>query len=397
MNKFKLLICLLLISSGLRAQTRQIQGTVVSSDDGQPLIGVTVLIEGTTQGTSSNADGSWQLAVPDNGNPVKLSFSYIGYETQVHTVAAGQTMLNVRLSASSLELEEVVAIGYGVMRKSDVTGAVASITPEQLQKTPAAGLDQALQGRAAGVTINASSGQPGASAEVRIRGIGTVNDSSPIYVVDGVITDDISFVNPQDIASTEILKDASATAIYGSRGANGVIIVTTKSGKAGSKINIDFNAYVGIQNRWNKLDLMGRDEFAQTIINLEGTQSQIDYFNKNGFNSWLSAYRLGSSSYYPVVKSASNPDGLDYSSIETDWQDEVFKPNAIIQNYHISASGGSDKSTYALSASYFTQEGTIIGSDFERLTLRSNTSYQLTKWLKVGENISSRTRRAATP
>ena len=388
MNKFKLLICLLLISSGLRAQTRQIQGTVVSSDDGQPLIGVTVLIEGTTQGTSSNADGSWQLAVPDNGNPVKLSFSYIGYETQVHTVAAGQTMLNVRLSASSLELEEVVAIGYGVMRKSDVTGAVASITPEQLQKTPAAGLDQALQGRAAGVTINASSGQPGASAEVRIRGIGTVNDSSPIYVVDGVITDDISFVNPQDIASTEILKDASATAIYGSRGANGVIIVTTKSGKAGSKINIDFNAYVGIQNRWNKLDLMGRDEFAQTIINLEGTQSQIDYFNKNGFNSWLSAYRLGSSSYYPVVKSASNPDGLDYSSIETDWQDEVFKPNAIIQNYHISASGGSDKSTYALSASYFTQEGTIIGSDFERLTLRSNTSYQLTKWLKVGENIS---------
>ena len=388
MNKFKLLICLLLISSGLRAQTRQIQGTVVSSDDGQPLIGVTVLIEGTTQGTSSNADGSWQLAVPDNGNPVKLSFSYIGYETQVHTVAAGQTMLNVRLSASSLELEDVVAIGYGVMRKSDVTGAVASITPEQLQKTPAAGLDQALQGRAAGVTINASSGQPGASAEVRIRGIGTVNDSSPIYVVDGVITDDISFVNPQDIASTEILKDASATAIYGSRGANGVIIVTTKSGKAGSKINIDFNAYVGIQNRWNKLDLMGRDEFAQTIINLEGTQSQIDYFNKNGFNSWLSAYRLGSSSYYPVVKSASNPDGLDYSSIETDWQDEVFKPNAIIQNYHISASGGSDKSTYALSASYFTQEGTIIGSDFERLTLRSNTSYQLTKWLKVGENIS---------
>ena len=238
------------------------------------------------------------------------------------------------------------------------------------------------------MTINASSGQPGASAEVRIRGIGTVNDSSPIYVVDGVITDDISFVNPQDIASTEILKDASATAIYGSRGANGVIIVTTKRGKAGSKINIDFNAYVGIQNRWNKLDLMGRDEFAQTIINLEGTQSQIDYFNKNGFNSWLSAYRLGSSSYYPVVKSASNPDGLDYSSIETDWQDEVFKRNAIIQNYHISASGGSDKSTYALSASYFTQEGTIIGSDFERLTLRSNTSYQLTKWLKVGENIS---------
>ena len=126
MNKFKLLICLLLISSGLRAQTRQIQGTVVSSDDGQPLIGVTVLIEGTTQGTSSNADGSWQLAVPDNGNPVKLSFSYIGYETQVHTVAAGQTMLNVRLSASSLELEEVVAIGYGVMRKSDVTGALLS-------------------------------------------------------------------------------------------------------------------------------------------------------------------------------------------------------------------------------------------------------------------------------
>ncbi|MFZ4724736.1 MAG: SusC/RagA family TonB-linked outer membrane protein, partial [Paludibacter sp.] len=283
-------------------------------------------------------------------------------------------------------LDEVVAIGYGTMKKSDLTGAVTSIKSDALQKTPSAGLDQALQGRAAGVTVNANSGQPGAAAVIRIRGIGTVNGSGPIYVVDGMILDNISFLSPNDIESTEILKDASSTAIYGSRGANGVILVTTKKGKEG-KSNISFNAYAGIQNRWKQLDLMQRDEFVKTIISLNNVFSERSYFKSNGFNKWLSAYRLGSP-YYPTVKLSSTSTGFDYSQIETDWQNEVFNENALIQNYHLSIDGGTEKDRYALSGSYFNQDGTIIGSNFERFTLRINSSHKIRKWLTIGENLS---------
>lgn len=275
MRKLFLVICAALCAVSLYAQGTKVQGTVTSKEDGLPLVGVTVMIKGTFTGTSTDANGSYSIALPKGGGI--LTFSYIGYKDQDRTVSQSTTTLDVVLESDAMMLDEVVAIGYGVMRKSDLTGAVASVSAEQLQKTPAAGLDQALQGRAAGVTVNSSTGQPGAAAEVRIRGIGTVNDSSPIYVVDGVITNDISFLNPNDIASTEILKDASSTAIYGSRGANGVIIVTTKSGnKDHSKINVEFNAYVGIQNRWNKLDLMGSAEQAVTEIAMQGQQSQIN-------------------------------------------------------------------------------------------------------------------------
>ncbi len=386
MRKFILAVSALLCSIGLYAQGTKVQGVVTSKEDGQPLPGVTVMVKGTFTGTSTDANGSYSISLPEGGG--FLTYSYLGYKDQEKAVSASTTTLDVVMETDAMMLDEVVAIGYGVMRKSDLTGAVASVSAEQLQKTPAAGLDQALQGRAAGVTVNASSGQPGAAAEVRIRGIGTVNDSSPIYVVDGVITNDITFLNPNDIASTEILKDASSTAIYGSRGANGVIIVTTKSGNKDSKINVEFNAYVGIQNRWNKLDLMGSHEQASAQVIMQGQQSQIKWFNEKGFNSWLSTYKLGKSSYYPVVLSEKNPNGLDYSAINTDWQDEVFEKNALIQNYHASVSGGTEKSSYALSASYFSQEGTIMGSNFKRLTLRSNTTYTITKWLKIGENIS---------
>lgn len=386
MRKLILVICAVLCTIGAHAQGTKVQGVVSSKEDGLPLPGVTVMVKGTFTGTSTDANGSYSITLPKGGGI--LTFSYLGYKDQEQPVSATTTTLNVVLESDAMMLDEVVAIGYGVMRKSDLTGAVASVSAEQLQKTPAAGLDQALQGRAAGVTVNASSGQPGAAAEVRIRGIGTVNDSTPIYVVDGVITSDINYLNPNDIASTEILKDASSTAIYGSRGANGVIIVTTKGGGKDSKVNVEFNAYVGIQNRWNKLDLMGAYEQAVTSITMQGQQSQINYFNEKGFNAWLSAYKLGKSKYYPVIRSESNPDGLDYSAIDTDWQDEVFRKNAIIQNYHVSVSGGTEKSSYALSASYFSQDGTIMGSNFKRLTLRSNTTYTIAKWLKVGENIS---------
>ncbi|HEY6914010.1 MAG TPA: TonB-dependent receptor, partial [Paludibacter sp.] len=249
-------------------------------------------------------------------------------------------------------------------------------------------LDQALQGRAAGVTVNANTGQPGAAASIRIRGIGSVmGGSDPIFVVDGMITNNISFLSPNDIESTEILKDASSTAIYGSRGANGVILVTTKKGKEG-KNNISLNVYTGVQNRWNKLDLMQRDEFAKTLISLNNLTSEKNYFKNYGFNKWLSAYRLGTSPYYPSVMSAANPTGMDYSTVETDWQEEVFHANALVQNYHLSFDGGTAKDRYTITASYFNQDGTIIGSNYERLTLRINSSHKVKSWLNVGENLS---------
>ena len=387
MKRFLLTMLLLLCASSIYAQSRRIEGRVTSEEDGEPLIGVSVTIKGTYTGVATDVNGHYAITLPTAGEHL-LVFTYIGYSNEERRVSGATTTMDVVMRTDATMIEEVVAIGYGTMRKSDLTGAVASVSSEQLTKTPAAGIDKALQGRAAGVTVNASSGQPGAGAEVRIRGIGTVNDSSPIYVVDGVITSDINYLNPNDIASTEILKDASSTAIYGSRGANGVIIITTKSGSKQSKVNVEFNAYVGIQNRWNKLSLMGTEEQARTEVTMQGQQSQINYFNQNGFNQWLSTYKLGSSSFYPVVKSSTTPNGLDYSAINTDWQDEVFKPNAVIQNYHLAVSGGSDKSTYAISASYFNQDGTIMGSNFNRLTLRANTTYTITKWLKIGENIS---------
>lgn len=385
MRKLLLTLCGLLVFATLHAQTMRVSGVVTSKEDNAPLPGVTVMIKGTFQGASTDAEGAYTITLPKGGT---LEFSSLGYKSTERAVTPSTSRIDVQLETDAMMLEEVVAIGYGTMRKSDLTGAIASVSAAELQKTPAAGLDQALQGRAAGVTVNANSGQPGASAEVRIRGIGTVNDSSPIYVVDGVITNDINFLNPNDIESTEILKDASSTAIYGSRGANGVIIVTTKRGNRDSKVNVDFNAYVGIQNRWRKLDLMKSQEFAATIVHMGNVASEIKLYEEQGFSRWLSAYRLSKSPYYPVVKSDQNPDGFDYSAVETDWQDEVFRSNAVIQNYHVGVSGGNDKNSYALSASYFSQDGTIIGSNFKRLTLRANTTYTITKWLKVGENIS---------
>lgn len=382
------IILFIVASQLIQAQSLKISGVVTAAEDKLPLPGVSVLVQGVNgQGTITDFDGKYTLVVPQGKS---LVFRYIGYKDQVIAVKQGTT-INVVMESDSKMLDEVVAIGYGTMKKSDLTGSVASIKSDALQKTPAAGLDQALQGRASGVTVNANSGQPGAGAVVRIRGIGSVmGGSDPIYVVDGMITTNISFLNPNDIESTEVLKDASATAIYGSRGANGVILVTTKKGKEG-KTNISLNVYSGVQNRGNKLDLMQRDEFAKTIISLNGIASEKTFYKNNGFNKWLSAYRLGNSPYFPKIKTDANPNGMDYSTIETDWQDEVFNENALIQNYHISFEGGTPKDKYTVSAGYFNQDGTIIGSNFERFTFRINSSHKMNNWLSIGQNLSFNT------
>ncbi|MDD5184395.1 MAG: SusC/RagA family TonB-linked outer membrane protein, partial [Paludibacter sp.] len=384
MKKAFLLCLSLFFSLVLFSQTWQVSGVVTAAEDGLPLPGVNVLVKGVTgMGTITDVDGKFSINVPQGKS---LGFSYIGYTEQIKEVKSN-LVLKVVLQADTKMLDEVVAIGYGTMKKSDLTGAVTSISSEKMKQVPVSGIDQALQGRAAGVTVNANSGQPGAAAQVRIRGIGTITgDASPIYVVDGVILSDISFLSPSDIASTEILKDASATAIFGSRGANGVILVTTKRGTDNPKGNISVDTYFGVQNRWNKLSLMGRDEFAQTFSTLNGSN---DYLVANGLNKWIESYLTGKKSpYFPKIASATYPQGMDYTTVDTDWQDQVFKKDATIQNHYISFDGGSKTSTYAISAGWFNQEGTIIGSNYNRFTLRVNTSHNVRSWLKIGENLS---------
>ena len=233
MKKQILLFCFLFFAMIGFAENVNITGVVTSAEDGEPLIGASVQVKGNpSQGVATDIDGNYTISVPAGAT---LQYSFVGCKTQERTVVKSGTY-NIVLASDSHMLNEVVAIGYGVMKKSDLTGSVTSVDADKLKKTPASNLANALQGQAAGVTINSNSGQPGAAPEVRIRGVGTVNGASPIYVVDGVIVDDISFLSPNDIQSTEVLKDASATAIYGSRGANGVIIVTTRNGATDEEV-----------------------------------------------------------------------------------------------------------------------------------------------------------------
>lgn len=380
-----ILLFLLLFALPMVAQTVRVTGIVSSADDGEPLIGASVIAEGQKgNAVVTDIDGRYSISMQAGQT---LRVTYVGCNPFTKKITESQT-LDIQLSGIS-ELNEVVVIGYGTMKKSDLTGSVTTIAAENLKKTPASSLANALQGQAAGVTVNSLSGRPGAQAEVRIRGVGTVNSPAPIYVVDGVITDDISFLSPNDIESTEILKDASATAIYGSRGANGVVIVTTRTGKTAQRARITFDAYAGVQKRWRKLDVMNAKDFADTYVNINGNATMRKVYEEQGFNRWLQMFKgVAASPYYPTVYDPdTNPDGFDYSSVDTDWQDAVFR-DAWIQNYHLSIDGGSDKFTYSMSGSWFKQEGTLLGSDYSRFTARLNTAYQATPWLRVGENIS---------
>jgi len=386
-NRFLCLFSFVAISSMLMAQI-QVEGVVMAEGEADPVIGANVVIKGTTTGTVTDLDGKFTIdASPDQ----VIEISYIGYISQEYK--ANKMPQKIMLVADNVMLDEVVAIGYGTMRKSDLTGAVSSVNAEDLQNTPMATVDQALQGKAAGVTVNANSGQPGASAEVRIRGIGTVkSDAAPIYVVDGVVLKDISFLPASDIESMEILKDASSTAIYGSQAANGVILITTKSGDKNRKASISFNAYWGIQNRWRKLDLMKAHDQAELEVLMAGGAKAISNWN-NGFDYWWQKTNnaSGKNPYYPANFSEL---GWSYSQQETDWQDEVFRKNALVQNYNISIDGGGDWGQYMFSATYFDQDGTLKGSNYKRLTLRLNTRFNVRKWLVIGENLSMSTNRS---
>ncbi|WOK07141.1 TonB-dependent receptor [Imperialibacter roseus] len=332
------------------AQGSVVKGKVTSQDDGEGLPGVSIQVEGTSRGTVTDFEGTYSLELQSGDN--RLIYSFIGYKTVTVDVGS-RSVIDLVMEPDIEQLEEIVVVGYGVQRKSDVTGAVASVRGGDLTKIPAANPMQALQGKVAGVQVSSGSGQPGAAPVVRIRGVGTFNDSSPIYVVDGVILSDISFLNSSDIQSMEVLKDASATAIYGSRGANGVVIITTKQGKIGDEqTTFSVNTEYSVQKLSRKIDLLNGKEFA-TVVN---------DINPGSYN---------------------NVDAVP----NTDWQDLIFDV-APIQNHQVSATGATKKTQYYVGLGYFNQQGIIDKSKYERLTLKLNNTYKFSDNVRLGNNIT---------
>ncbi|MCB0554725.1 MAG: TonB-dependent receptor [Phaeodactylibacter sp.] len=345
-----LAMVILLSTAYLHAQ-HQVSGTITDLADGSPLIGANVLEKGTSLGTITDYDGNYSLEVssPD----AVLVFSYVGYTTE-EVAIGGRSQLDVSLRLESTLLDQIVVVGYGTQKKSDLTGAVGTVKTKDIERIPTANIEQALQGKVAGVYVTPNSGVPGAGAVIRIRGTGTLNNANPLYVIDGMITYDASLVNPQDVESIEVLKDASAAAIYGSRGANGVIIITTKSGKVRDNAVISLSTYYGSQEITKKIDMANAAEFAQLYNDLRGQQ------------------------FYP------DPQALGEG---TNWQDEIFR-TAPIANVQVSANGGSDKFTYNISGNWFNQDGILKNSSYERATLRFNSEVQLNPWLSLNTNLA---------
>ena len=354
-KKLALLLSIAFILFGLNVTAQNIVTGKVTDMSGSPIPGANVVVKGTMNGTITNFDGDYSINTPADA---ALLFTFIGFK-QMELPVNNQSVINISLSENTNDLEEVVVVGYGVQKKRDLTGSLSQINAEQITAMPITTTEQALQGQVSGVQVTSSSGSPGTGMSVRIRGIGTINNSEPLYVVDGFPVDGIDFLNPSDIESMDILKDASACAIYGARGANGVVLITTKSGSS-DRIIVNFDSYYGWQNMWKKPTLCNAEQWA--MLNNEARRA----------NNQLPDDRL-----------------LDYQSLGngTDWIDEVTR-QALIQSYNISVSGGNNKSTYFLSTNYFGQEGIVKGSDFERISFRLNTNNKITDWLSVGENLT---------
>ncbi|WP_052444452.1 TonB-dependent receptor [Flammeovirga sp. OC4] len=348
----------LFFTSNVYAQERTITGIVTDAKDGSVLPGVNVAIEGTTIGSITDFDGKFSLMIDESDGPKVLSFSFIGYITQSINVGS-KSNITVQLAEDIEQLEEVVVVGYGVQKKSVVTGAIASVKSEEITETPVGNAAQSLQGRTPGVLVTNVSGQPGAGVDIRIRGTGSNGHNSPLFVVDGMQMDDINFLNPNDIESMEVLKDAASSAIYGSRGANGVVMITTKKGKSG-KATVTYDGYYGVQNAWRESPLLNAQQY-MTLHN-------------------QGAVNAGQSPIYSNAQIA-NP------VHDTNWQNELFQ-SAPIQNHSISSSGGNENSNYLASFGYFGQDGIVAPekSQFERYTFRLNTSHKVSESVKVGVN-----------
>ena len=372
----KLLSVLFLLSftlAAVYAQNIQIKGTVVSGTDNEPLPGVNVVVKGNTStGTITDFNGTFTLSAPADAI---LSISYIGFKSQEIAVK-GHKDIKIVLQEDAETLDEVVVVGYGVQKKSVVTASIAKVSADDLASTAPVRMDNALKGLASGVTVTSSSGQPGAAAQIRVRGVGTIRTENgaadPLYIVDGMpLEGGLDYLNPNDIESIEVLKDAASGAIYGARAANGVILVTTKTGKIGkTKVTYDFS--YGWQSAWKKRDVLNASEYALMI-------------NEGAINAG-------------IAPKFSDPYSYGQG---TNWQDEVFNNNAPMMNHQVSVSGASEKVNYLFSLGFYTQDGIVGGnfdrSNYERLTLRSNTQYTLfdeskeRNWLnslKVTSNLS---------
>ncbi|WP_299556320.1 TonB-dependent receptor [Seonamhaeicola sp.] len=352
--KIKILYLFLLITSITFAQ-QTITG-VVTSDDSQPLPGVTILLKGTSQGTSTDFDGKYSIEAPSTGT---LVFSYVGFVTK-EVAVNNKTVVNISLQEDVSQLDEVVVVGYGTQKKSDITGAVTSVNVSELQDVPIARADQVLQGRVAGVRINNNDASPGGNVSIRIRGVSSINGgSNPLVIIDGVQGVSLSDVHPNDIKSMEVLKDASATAIYGSRGASGVILITTKKGRI-QKPTITINSFTTIHQIRKKLDFLNANQYAQQVnqnrlergLPLVFTDQQLQDFAANG---------------------------------GTDWQDEIYR-TGLSQNHRLNVSGGTENVNYSVSGDYLENKGIVINSLFKKFSMRSNIQAKLSERVKVKLN-----------
>ncbi|SEI56190.1 TonB-linked outer membrane protein, SusC/RagA family [Dyadobacter sp. SG02] len=368
-----LLLISLCANAGAPAD-RKITGKVTDPKDSSPLPGVNVLIKGTGVGTSTDADGNYQINVPNESSV--LVFSFVGFTSQEITVG-NQSVIDVKLGSDAKALNEVVVIGYGTVRKSDLTGAVATIKGEQLMDKPVPNVSQALQGKIAGVEVSVNSNAPGAAAKVRVRGIGSINSNiDPLYVVDGVIGVDGNSINPNDIASLEVLKDASSTAIYGARGANGVIMITTKRGRAG-KMKVSYDGNVNVSDLYRHVKTLNSDEFVKVYNEAYANGTK---FDPTG-GTWAPPAALNHTNFPRLF------DANDKPLYNTNWEKETYKP-AISTNHSLNFQGGNDKTLFSLSLGYLNQNGLMVTSAFKRYNLRFTVDTDVNKWLRVGGSLS---------
>ncbi|MEQ9437834.1 MAG: TonB-dependent receptor [Cyclobacteriaceae bacterium] len=363
------LIALLCCNSVLYAQERTLNGTV-TDEDSNAIPGVNILVKGTTQGTISDVEGAFRLNVPDDAQT--LVFSFVGYQTQ--EVALGtQATYDVQMITDAEQLSEVVVTGYTTQDKRDVTGAVSVVEIEDVQSFPVAGADEMLEGRVAGVNV-ISNNTPGASTAVRIRGFSTIRNNDPLYIIDGVpTTTGINLINPNDIESMQVLKDASSASIYGSRAANGVVIITTKKGKSETPA-IRLRSYAGVQQAANLPRQLGAQEYGDLLW-----EASLN----DGKTPASDVYGSGASPVIPTFLDAEQT----IPSANTDWVKEIFEP-ALIQSHYLDFGKGSEQSHSFLSLGFFDQEGILQYTDFQRVTARINTDYTILDRVTIGENLS---------
>jgi TonB-linked SusC/RagA family outer membrane protein len=366
MKRIFFLTCLLCMAGMLWAQDITVTGTVTSSEDGAPVPGANVVLKGTGTGTISDLNGQYSINAPGDGT---LMISFVGLET-TEIAINNQTVIDVGMAISTLQVDEVVVIGYGTARVKDLTSSMQTVKADDIANTPSTQPMEGLQGKVAGMQI-VSSGAPGSTPTVRIRGIGSYpgnENESPLYVVDGMFFNNIDFLNSSDIESISVLKDATAAAIYGVRAANGVVLITTKSGKLNQKAEVTYDGYYGVQIAQNVLKMANSEQF--TNMAMESGSVADSMFILNAMQ------RYGRSDINPNVPSPN-----------TDWYNEILRP-ATIQNHSLSLAGGSEKAAYSVGANYMFQEGIMdMKNDYERFNLRSKIDYSATKWLTIGGNV----------